>query len=61
MIINGATGSDQWGHGAFQRHNADQSRSQPGRGPAPAPAARARLVKVSGGGCVVVDDVLQMG
>ncbi|KAE8100777.1 hypothetical protein FH972_018637 [Carpinus fangiana] len=58
MIINGATGSDQWGHGAFQRHNGDQSRSQPG--PGPAVAARARLVKVSGGGCVV-DDVLQMG
>lgn len=54
IMINGVTGLDQWGHGAFQHHNADQSRSQP------APAARGRLVKVSGGGCLV-DDVLQMG
>lgn len=56
MTINGATGLDQWGHGAFQHHNADQSRFQPAR------AAHARLVKVSGGGYrCVVGGVLQMG
>lgn len=46
-------GSDQWGHDAFQPHNADQSRSQP------APAAHACWVNVSarGGGCCA-DDAL---